>query len=230
MSRISRGRRALFEALARPPRGRRASRGDTLRTMDDHKMQKHGDERRYPNLPRLRGAIDAVRRRRHLARTRAVPPTRTSPRARPAATRRGRAHRPRRVCESGATRCAAWRPTSLRRRCAAQRASVPPARSRLRRWVPLSLAATLVLAVAAVFLFGLTSGRRSARRRVGARSRQVLQGVSGTGAAVDAAATRARLAAVPGMAVEGRRHARRPKSCASSTCGAASRPTGASHI
>ena len=40
MSRISRGRRALYEALARPPRGGRASRSDTLMTMDDHKMRK----------------------------------------------------------------------------------------------------------------------------------------------------------------------------------------------
>ena len=44
-------------------------------------------------------------------------------------------------------------PESLRRRCAAQ--AYIPAPSRVRRWLPLSLAATLLLAVAAVFLSGL---------------------------------------------------------------------------
>jgi len=48
-------------------------------------------------------------------------------------------------------------PEDLRRRCAAQRTPVPPS-SRLRRWLPLSLAATLLLAVGAVFLFGLNQG------------------------------------------------------------------------
>src|SRR6476660_2032201 len=55
-------------------------------------------------------------------------------------------------------------PDVLRRRCAAQTASIrrPVAASRpiglmRRSWVPLSLAATLVLTVAAVFLFGLNN-------------------------------------------------------------------------
>jgi len=57
-------------------------------------------------------------------------------------------------------------PESLRARCAAAVSSQPPAPGRresvlrppssvLRRWIPLSVAATLVLAVAGVFLFGL---------------------------------------------------------------------------
>ena len=54
-------------------------------------------------------------------------------------------------------------PASLRARCAALSASAEaPARRRssmssVRRWVPLSLAATLVLAVAGVFVFGLNN-------------------------------------------------------------------------
>jgi anti-sigma factor RsiW len=54
-------------------------------------------------------------------------------------------------------------PDMLRRRCAAQTASIPksvaaPRPGLMRRsWVPLSLAATLVLTVAAVFLFGLNN-------------------------------------------------------------------------
>jgi len=44
-------------------------------------------------------------------------------------------------------------PDSLRRRCASQ---ALPAPSRVRRWLPLSLAASLLLAVGAMFLFGLT--------------------------------------------------------------------------
>jgi anti-sigma factor RsiW len=55
-------------------------------------------------------------------------------------------------------------PEMLRRRCAAQTASIPRAAvaSRLsglvrRSWIPLSLAATLVLAIAGVFLFGLNN-------------------------------------------------------------------------
>jgi anti-sigma factor RsiW len=55
-------------------------------------------------------------------------------------------------------------PASLRARCAQSAAgadrsaaagSLPASRSLLRRWAPLSLAATLVLAVAGVFVFGL---------------------------------------------------------------------------
>jgi anti-sigma factor RsiW len=48
-------------------------------------------------------------------------------------------------------------PARLRARCAAQRA---PARTlpRLRRWVPMSLAATLLLAVGTVFLVSINSG------------------------------------------------------------------------
>jgi len=44
-------------------------------------------------------------------------------------------------------------PSALRDRCAAHQAR--RSRSLVRRWVPLSLAATLVLAVAGVFLFGI---------------------------------------------------------------------------
>jgi anti-sigma factor RsiW len=48
-------------------------------------------------------------------------------------------------------------PDTLRARCAA--ASTPEAsRLRLRRWVPLSLAATILLAVGAVFLLGINNG------------------------------------------------------------------------
>jgi len=43
-------------------------------------------------------------------------------------------------------------PASLRRRCAAQANTAP---SRVRRWLPMSLAASLLLAVGVVFLFGL---------------------------------------------------------------------------
>jgi anti-sigma factor RsiW len=58
-------------------------------------------------------------------------------------------------------RCAALRavaPPDLRARCAALQCAAATRRSAmsfLRRWAPLSLAATLVLAVAGVFLFGL---------------------------------------------------------------------------
>ena len=81
-------------------------------------------------------------------------------------------------CGSGATRCAACAPEDLRRRCAAQRTAVPPP-SRLRRWVPLSLAATLLLAVGGRVPLRLDAGRRGAGRRLDARSRQVLQGLAG---------------------------------------------------
>lgn len=47
---------------------------------------------------------------------------------------------------------------SLKARCAAQRRSTPAGLLTRRAWVPLSLAATLVLAVAGVFLFGVNSG------------------------------------------------------------------------
>ena len=60
----------------------------------------------------------------------------------------------RKTCSTiGAMTCAASRP----RVCAvgARRRPTSPAPSRVRRWLPLSLAATLLLAVAAVFLFGL---------------------------------------------------------------------------
>jgi anti-sigma factor RsiW len=52
-------------------------------------------------------------------------------------------------------------PESLRARCAANLtppASFSPTLALIRRWAPLSLAATLVLAVAGVFLFGLNDG------------------------------------------------------------------------
>jgi anti-sigma factor (TIGR02949 family) len=48
-------------------------------------------------------------------------------------------------------------PTGLRARCIAHRTSAA-ALPRLRRWVPLSLAATVLLAVGAVFLFGVNDG------------------------------------------------------------------------
>jgi hypothetical protein len=50
-------------------------------------------------------------------------------------------------------------PAGLRARCALQSslAGHPSAMSGVRRWVPLSLAATLVLAIAGVFLFGLNN-------------------------------------------------------------------------
>jgi anti-sigma factor (TIGR02949 family) len=50
-------------------------------------------------------------------------------------------------------------PPGLRARCALHSPVVmhPSAMSRVRRWVPLSLAATLVLAIAGVFLFGLNN-------------------------------------------------------------------------
>ena len=48
-------------------------------------------------------------------------------------------------------------PAGLRARCLARRTALR-ARSRARRWVPLSLAATLVLAVASVFLLGVNNG------------------------------------------------------------------------
>ena len=46
-------------------------------------------------------------------------------------------------------------PESLRARCSALHAPVAPRQSVIRRWAPLSLAATIVLAVAGVFVFGL---------------------------------------------------------------------------
>jgi anti-sigma factor RsiW len=49
-------------------------------------------------------------------------------------------------------------PDALRSRCAAQAAPPAAMTRRLRRWVPLSLAATVLLAVATVFLFGLNQG------------------------------------------------------------------------
>jgi anti-sigma factor RsiW len=49
-------------------------------------------------------------------------------------------------------------PAALRARCLAARPAPSAGASRLRRWVPLSLAATVVLAVGAVFLFSLNDG------------------------------------------------------------------------
>jgi anti-sigma factor (TIGR02949 family) len=46
-------------------------------------------------------------------------------------------------------------PQGLKQRCAAHRASVRATSSGIRRWVPLSVAATLLLAIAAVFALGL---------------------------------------------------------------------------
>src|SRR5690242_4064149 len=46
-------------------------------------------------------------------------------------------------------------PPGLRQRCAAHRASVRAAPGGIRRWVPLSVAATLLLAIGAVFALGL---------------------------------------------------------------------------
>ena len=51
-------------------------------------------------------------------------------------------------------------PAGLRARCAAARAQ-STGRSRLRRWVPLSLAATLLLAVGAVFVIGSNDGSKA---------------------------------------------------------------------
>jgi anti-sigma factor (TIGR02949 family) len=52
---------------------------------------------------------------------------------------------------------AAHAPGALRARCLAAAASTRPPVSVLRKWAPLSVAATLVLAVAGVFVFGLTN-------------------------------------------------------------------------
>ena len=115
------------------------------------------DERLAPyvdgeDAPVWRRAVDA-----HMEK---CPPCRAGVEAETAARDLVRAHR---------DELAARAPESLRARCAAACSQLPAAGSplsassprlsapgfRLRRWVPLSVAATLVLAIAGVFLFGV---------------------------------------------------------------------------
>ena len=78
----------------------------------------------------------------------------------------------------------------LRRRCAAQsqrRTPRPPARSFTRRtWVPLSLAATLLLAVSGVFLFGLNNRVEALAAQLALDHMKCFQFAPGHAGAVDA--------------------------------------------
>lgn len=111
---------------------------DEIKTCDEL------DERLTPYVdgeaaPDARRAVDG-----HVA---ACPPCKKHANAEAAARETVRQHR---------TALTARAPESLRARCSALQSSVANRQSRmLRRWAPLSLAATIVLAVAGVFVFGL---------------------------------------------------------------------------
>ena len=149
MSRISRGRRALVRDVARAPRRRRAARRHTLRnepttTMSDGiRNCRDFEERLTPYVdgdiahgcaPRGRLAPRGLSR---LPRSRSTP---SAPRRDVLRDRRDDAARRRARGSAPSVRGAGLH--ARRRRG-------------VRRWLPLSLAATLLLAVAAVFLFGL---------------------------------------------------------------------------
>ena len=125
--------------------------------------------------------------------------------------------------------CAVARPSAPLRRGARRRAdgvagrACPPALAAARRWVPLSLAATLVLAVAGVFVLGLNDAVEALAASSPLDHVKCFKFAPQPTAHADPAARRPRVGGSPGLAAQGARRAPPPSSSSCSTSGAASR-------